>query len=726
MSTEAKVPAARTTPAARAGGATVDPVKVVRRHALLLVIMAIVGIAAGFGAFQVADLYASRFTGRVGFEIVPQLANPLESAARAQEAGEAVLRAVRTETEYLTSREVLSEALRKSRDVRENTTWGRQFLNSADQQFAFDDALDNLTKHLDPVYGRDTNLFFLEWSSSSAADVPVVLNAIAESYIKIRSGREKSQFDKALDQFTKNVSELNKQISEGQEMLQEFIRKNNITAVDDARNSQLMVAVEDLLRQITQALSNETLADSVKNQTELKLRGAVEFSKEDRQEAEDDQSIRSMTQILNQQRAELQALRTRLSESHPDVVSLEERVKAYQSEREAAIRERIRRNLDSKMQTATQEVDKFKRLRTGLEEDYKIKLGQLKDTSALISDFKNRSKTLTQLEERRNQLEKSINDAAMMRARDDARRVQIAFEATTPREKSFPTLKMFLPLGAILGLGLTLAIVFLRELLDQRVKSSSDLAVIPGARVLGTIPDLVEDPTRCERTEMVVLERPQSVLAESYRQAAVPLMKSLAARESKVLAVLAAMPGAGTTTVASNIAAIDAVVGRRVLIIDANFRRPGVPRALGVRDDAPGLGDVLAGSAKVEECIQRTNEGVDALTAGTPATRIFERLNTSRLDALLAELRPQYDLIVIDAPPAVVAGEAMVLANKSDAVVLVVRANQEQRGLVARLVRQLNELRSDFTGIILNRPRGTAGGYLRKNYATIAEYARPA
>ena len=89
----------------------------------------------------------------------------------------------------------------------------------------------------------------------------------------------------------------------------------------------------------------------------------------------------------------------------------------------------------------------------------------------------------------------------------------------------------------------------------------------------------------------------------------------------------------------------------------------------------------------------------------------------------MAELRTRYDLVLVDAPPAVVAGDALVLANKLDAAVLIVRANQEQRGLVARLINQLMDASCEQLGVILNRPRGTAGGYFKKNFAAMAGYS---
>ncbi len=109
--------------------------------------------------------------------------------------------------------------------------------------------------------------------------------------------------------------------------------------------------------------------------------------------------------------------------------------------------------------------------------------------------------------------------------------------------------------------------------------------------------------------------------------------------------------------------------------------------------------------------------------AGTPAHRIYERFNNGRFEAVMAELRHRFDLIIVDAPPAVVAGDAMVLANKVDAAILVVRAYQEQRGLVARVMNQLVDARCEMLGMILTRPRGTAGGYFKKNFDAMARYA---
>jgi capsular exopolysaccharide synthesis family protein len=268
-------------------------------------------------------------------------------------------------------------------------------------------------------------------------------------------------------------------------------------------------------------------------------------------------------------------------------------------------------------------------------------------------------------------------------------------------------------------------VIFIRELTDQRIKSASDLSILPGAQLLGVIPDLEEDPTKCETAELVIKRHPNSVLAESYRQVCTPLSKGLDRAGHQTLVFVGGLPGTGTTTVATNVATGLAAAGRNVVVVDANFRRPRLGGTFALDNDRVGLGDLIQGDgATVEQAITEDAEtGVKVITAGTAATRVVDRLNTERFDSVVAELRGRFDVIIFDAPPAVVAGDALMLANRVDAAVLVVRANQEQRGLVARLMNQLGNAHCDLLGLVLNRPLGTAGGYFKKNYAAMAAYA---
>jgi Mrp family chromosome partitioning ATPase len=188
------------------------------------------------------------------------------------------------------------------------------------------------------------------------------------------------------------------------------------------------------------------------------------------------------------------------------------------------------------------------------------------------------------------------------------------------------------------------------------------------------------------------------------------------------LAVVTAHPGGGSTTIASNLAASLHAAGRTVAVVDANLRRPRLASVFGVDADAAGLGDLLSGRP-----VEPTEaHGIAVFGPGTPESRVYERLSTDEMRRILARLRERYQLVIVDLPPALVAGESMVVADCCDASLLVVRAEKDERGLVGKFVHQLQETHSVLIGTVLMRPSHTIGGYFKKNAELMAEYAKPA
>ena len=160
-----------------------------------------------------------------------------------------------------------------------------------------------------------------------------------------------------------------------------------------------------------------------------------------------------------------------------------------------------------------------------------------------------------------------------------------------------------------------------------------------------------------------------------------------------------------------------------MVVIDANFRRPRLEQSFGMEPAPRGLGDALASDAPIDSVVETTADSVDIIGAGSEINRVFERLNTGMMDDLLATLKRRYDVVLIDGPPGVVSGDALVLASKCDSTALVVRAGSEERGLIGRLINQLRQMEASFIGVIFNRPRHTAGGYFKKNFRTMASYS---
>ncbi len=164
-------------------------------------------------------------------------------------------------------------------------------------------------------------------------------------------------------------------------------------------------------------------------------------------------------------------------------------------------------------------------------------------------------------------------------------------------------------------------------------------------------------------------------------------------------------PGEGTTSVALNYASILGQGGKRVTLIEANFRHPGMSKALGVRP-APGLWELLEGTAELAEATHtQVVEGLNLITAGdAPGKAVLQRANLD-LEPVLAQLDPHNDIIVLDVPPLSSSPEANLILPQLDGVVLVVQANRNRLCAVERAVKELEHLQVPILGSVLNKMR---------------------
>ncbi|MCZ6835186.1 MAG: AAA family ATPase, partial [Planctomycetota bacterium] len=521
--------------------------------------------------------------------------------------------------------------------------------------------------------------------------------------------------------FSNQKLEIESQLRDITSRISQFIIEHGITA-DNPRDFPEAQTLAGVMTTINKTREAYSIQQSIYAQLQLKLQGTMEPSHEDKRIAELDPRIINMNYRVDERRTKQRELNRIYTPDHPEVVKIEQEVLSAEEERDMALDEIIQQNLLALQKTTSDDIENLGTLLDQYEEDAEDMSKRLQELTADHTEYQALETERRQLEEERHSKVKLIGELTLMRLRADAKRVRVAQAAIPPRELSFPKPEYMLPLGVLLVLGSTLGWIFFRELTDRRIKSASDLSIIPGVSILGSIPDLEDDPTRTKTAELVVRNHPASVMAETYRQACTAMCRTVEQNGYQSLVFFSALPNAGNTTSITNFACVLSAMGKKVCVIDADFRRPRLAKAFGLDPDHLGLGDLLAEKAELNDVVQKS-DGIDVIAAGTPSERVIERLVTSRLSKLLAELRDRYDLILFDSPPAVVAGDALSVANHVDATVMVVRANREQRGLVARLIGQFNSSPSKLIGIVLNRPLSSAGGYYKKNYAVMAKYS---
>jgi len=701
---------------------TIDPFRLLRRHLLLLFFTGLAGVFLGVVNWFLLDRFMPQYSGEVLFEVRGGLKASRDVATEDIAREDLVLRLATTESMILSSREIL-EAAAKHADV-QRTDWFQKNFVDENNIALIDEAVDELEETIARHFLQGTTLFGLRWSAATASDVPIVLNTIGRAYLDERTRTDNATYSENIKLFTEELAKTDRLIKDLGREIEDFIREKGITTLDDPRSNQLMMAIHDLVERISEANAALNMGLSMRSQTAAKLEGTIDPSDEDRRMAQEHPAVRPHELAVMQSKTMLRELRGKYRDpGHFSIRNAERRLDALELEYEAKVQEIMRDNLRAALKSLTDSIDRTRIMQDELERDYESKTTMMQALAADMSHY-------FELEDQRNHLVMTqdadvelIKEVRLMRLRADASRVRLAQSALTPREKSFPKIEFVVPATAVLLLGLVTGLIFLREVTDQRVKTAGDLLVVPDARVLGVIPELSEDPLGAEAAELVVRNSANSVLSESYRQACAIIDKSMGRMGHQTLLVVSGLPQAGTTTVVTNIAAATSAAGRKVVVVDANFRRARLARAMGATGEEIGLGDLLMGKATVEQAIQTTESGIDVIGAGRPESRVYERFNTDQFESVMAELRHRYDLIIIDAPPAVVAGDALVLANKVDATILVVRAHQEHRGLVARLMYQLGDAQCEMLGIILNRPRGTSGGYFKKNFLAMARYA---
>lgn len=264
----------------------------------------------------------------------------------------------------------------------------------------------------------------------------------------------------------------------------------------------------------------------------------------------------------------------------------------------------------------------------------------------------------------------------------------------------------FLMAGGAAGLGLVLAFAYFREMRDTTIKSIDEIRNQLHLPMLGEVPQFSETPAHVDDSQfdsaLWYYYRPASREAEAFRSLRTSLLLKTDRTGNRVLQVTSAEPGDGKTTSVSNLALAIAQTGRKVLIIDADLRRPTVHKLFGI-NNAVGLGDVLAQEIDALTSIRETRiSNLSILTAGMLPENPSEMLMSRRFAEIVHQLRNEYDYILIDTPPLAVVSDPSVIASIVDGVLLVVRIDKNRRGIIRKVqqIIQTNGIR--ITGLIAN------------------------
>jgi tyrosine-protein kinase Etk/Wzc len=312
--------------------------------------------------------------------------------------------------------------------------------------------------------------------------------------------------------------------------------------------------------------------------------------------------------------------------------------------------------------------------------------------------------------------------------------VKIIEPALVPNSPIKPKKRMNLALGMILGLGLGVGIVFLKEYISDTIHTPEEitqknwilLSTIPkmnGKKVNGKNGNgngngkkskekiFIQDGI--DKLHLLSFINPRSILAESYRQLRTNINYAQIGKDIKTILVSSPNPGEGKTTTATNLAVAYAQMGKKVLLLETDLRRPNVHKRFHCEKE-PGLVNLLLGDISQSEIIDNCRvENLHIICCGSIPPNPAEMLSTDKMRKFMEEMRESYDVIILDSPPVLAVADPVILSTLVDGVIFVVSASRTTFHSTELSFERVERVGGKVLGIVLNKfdPRRAYGGY---------------
>jgi len=284
--------------------------------------------------------------------------------------------------------------------------------------------------------------------------------------------------------------------------------------------------------------------------------------------------------------------------------------------------------------------------------------------------------------------------------------------AELPVKPIGPNRMMFILVSIAIALLISGAAAYLIEYLDDTIKTPEDVNRLVKKPVIGYIAEIEGDGNKGS----FVNDKPSSLIAESFRALKVNLEYPHSPMTSNMLLVASMSQTEGKSVVAANLAISMSSSGKRVILIDADLRRPSLHQYLNLQNEH-GFIDVLNESLPLDQALSSTEyENLQALTAGSLVPNPTDYLNSKKMDLLLAELTRRWDFVLVDGPPILVT-DTSVLASKVNSVLVVIGYGKTRKSQAAFAMKQLDRIGAEIVGVVLNRiPRSNQKYYKIYHY----------
>ncbi len=564
----------------------------------------------------------------------------------------------------------------------------------------------------------NTRIMEIHFGSTDPQLAANVVNTLAATYVEQNFKTKFESTMQASDWLSKQLVDLQMKVETSQEKLVRYQKEHEILGIDEKQNI-ITEKLDELNKEMTAAESDRMQKEAVYRQTQTSDPDAIAAAIISESVGGETGSGSILLDKLREQEAGLKIqvaeLSTQFGPSYPKVAQLNNQLK----EIDRQLQSETNKAVDHLKGLYLSALQRESMLRESFEKQ-KQEANKLNESAIEYSILKRDLDSNRTLYEGLLEKLKEAGVTAGLRS-NNFRIIDAARVPTAPSEPNIPrNLSFALVLGVISGVGLA----FVLENMDNTVRTPEQATAISALPSLGMIPlgskssnhgasaKRLALTASKEVVETVTQVRPQSQMAESYRALRTSLLLSNLGAPPKVIMVTSARPQEGKTTTSINTSIVLAQKGVRVLLIDADLRRPSIHKTLGMGPRS-GLSNVLTGSATVQQTITTSPilPNLYIMPAGTPPPNPAELLASANMRELVAELREQYDHIVIDTPPTLSVTDAVVLSPNADATILVIRSGQTTKQALRRARDILMQVNAHVAGVLLNAVDLTSPDY---------------
>lgn len=619
---------------------------------------------------------------------------------------------------------VLNEAAKDRRVAGDANTeakkWFRKHMANIHQE---------LDDEIDVSLMPETDIIRLSMTGTNRTELADIVNAMADAFVKYTKENTRRRRTSKILKLDNSKKTLERRLINVRRQLATAKMDKSIAAMQ-GRQSLIGVKLQVLTQQIHQAEMDLSEAESGAKAYEEGMKdGSIVNDPQILQAMEFDYTLRSFKVRLAEMETSLHNAASKFGQKHRQVRDIKLRIQAIKDQIASREKEVFTTNVAAMGQMRGAQLGAAQKQLADLLERLHKTQGEAKDLQRSLGNIEAYTQEIKETQARIADIDTRLNDLEMLGSRpgeewSETGPVSVHAYATEPRKEQWtrPKVSVLLSLGAVLGLIIGFGLAFLLEFIDTSIKSPSDLARRIDLPLLGMVPhgdDLDEEIADFRR---VAVTAPHSPAAEAFRQIRTNLLFSGPEQQRRSLLVTSPAPQDGRTSVTINLAASMAQAGRKVLVVDTNFRRPAVAEMFPQAEEA-GLSSTVVGQAAWRDVVSTTDvPNLSVMAAGPLPPNPAELLGSDAMGTIIAEMTAEYDQVLFDGSPLMVVADACVLGTKVDGVILVVRAGVNSAGIVQRSAERLSRVGARVFGVVLQGVRITAGGYLRKNYETFYEY----